>query len=164
MEVYGVMVYRWKLPPQIKVLEALGSIGDERLTIHGNEASLVSSEGDKTYRIVFDLTENAIDSDDNGSKFKGYLGYPSIAVFMLKGKLSFEPRFANALKGIAWKKLNDKYRSYAKVEAKAKEVALKHGVNEDELDEFVKKVMREIKRLAPVKLEKQRVVTLDTFM
>jgi len=46
----------WKIPPPIKVYEALGAIGDGRVrTIDNDDAAgawdVVSSEGAKTYRV-----------------------------------------------------------------------------------------------------------------
>ena len=75
----------WKVPPKIKVLEALGSIADDRIKfVSENEARVISSSGDKEYTVKFDISTKRINSTDNGSVYKGYLGYPSIAVLMLK--------------------------------------------------------------------------------
>lgn len=160
-----IMAKKWRMPPRIKVLEALGSIGDARVNLFEDkrQAKITSSVGDKQYTIYYDESRNAIDSDDNGSVFKGYLGYPSIAVWMLIGKLSYEPHFADALKGIEWKKLNDKYKSYAKVEELVKEQVAERGISPDELDDFVEKILKEIEMLAPIKLEKD-IATLDSFI
>jgi hypothetical protein len=166
---------KWRIPPRIKVLEAIGSIGDGRIEVlregvgggEGGgagveEAKVVSSKGDREYTVRYNPEANAIDSNDNGSVYRGYLGYPSIAFLMLKNKLSYDMRIAEALRGIAWKELNDKYRSYAKVEEVVKSVAYEKGVTAEEIDKFVDTVMNEIQILAPLKLEKG-VVTLDKF-
>ncbi|MCK5560520.1 MAG: hypothetical protein KAJ51_08005 [Thermoplasmata archaeon] len=159
------MAKKWRMPPRIKVLEALGSIGDARLELfeEKRQAKVTSSMGDKQYTINYDESRNAIDSDDNGSVYKGYLGYPSIAVWMVIGKLSYEPRFSNALKGIEWKKLNDKYKSYAKVEELVKEQVAERGISSEELDLFVDKIMKEIEMLASIKFDKD-IATLDSFI
>ena len=79
------------------------------------EAEVISSSRERTYKVKF-KEPNLIDSDDNGSRFKGYLGYPSIALLMLLKKLSFDQQIAESLKGIPWKELNEKYKNYWIVE------------------------------------------------
>ena len=76
-----------KLPPRIKVLEALGAIADGRVRPGEREAEVRSSEGDKVYKVCVDLERRRAYSTDNGPKFRGYVGYPIIAVLMLKGVL-----------------------------------------------------------------------------
>lgn len=145
----------WKTPPKIKVLEALGSIADGRIKfVSEKEAHVTSSSGDKEYIVKFDISKNQINSTDNGSVYKGYLGYPSIAVLMLKNILPFSESIANALKGIEWKQLNEKYKAYWKTEFVVKKIAEKKGVTPEEIDEFAKNVIEEIKKLHYTKLEK----------
>lgn len=97
---------KWKLPPVIKIYEALGAIADERVFFDGDNAEVYSSEGNKKYDVVYSGTDNAIMSNDNGSYWVGYLGYPSITYLMLRGVLDFNLDYAKALKGIEWKKIN----------------------------------------------------------
>ncbi|MCD6485211.1 MAG: hypothetical protein J7L47_08905 [Candidatus Odinarchaeota archaeon] len=144
----------WKVPPKIKVLEALGSIADGRIKfISDNEARVISSSGDKEYTVKFDISTKRISSTDNGSVYKGYLGYPSIAVLMLKDVLPFSEKIANVLKGIEWKKLNEKYKAYWKTEFVVKKIAEKKGVTTEEIDAFTKRVIEEIKKQHFSKLE-----------
>ena len=137
----------WKIPPRAKVYEALSSIGDNHVEfIAENKALVTSSEGDKKYNVVFDLTKNRITSDDNGSKWQGYLGYPSIAVLMLKSKLPLNQDFSQALQGIKWHSLNKKFkRNYDLAIGEAKGIAQERGCNIKALEEFVDRVMKEIK-------------------
>ncbi|MEM4318302.1 MAG: hypothetical protein QW244_00200 [Candidatus Pacearchaeota archaeon] len=139
----------WKIPPRIKILEALGAIADKRIKIEKInrkvEASCISSEGDRKYKIIYDKEKNAIVSDDNGSRFKGYLGYPSIALLMLVKSLSFDKKLADALKGIQWKKLNEKFKNYFKVEFVVKQIVKKKGVLLKHIDNFIEKVLEEIR-------------------
>lgn len=128
---------KWKLPPKIKVLEALGAIADGRIKLEKNSARVTSSKGDKSYTVKFDLQKNYIFSNDAGSRFQGYLGYPSIAVLMLKQKLPFDPKLSQALKGIPWKEWNDKFKSYDRTIG---EVKKRTGLGK-EIDEFCKKVL-----------------------
>jgi len=141
----------WKIPPRIKILEALGSIADKRIKIlkenNKIEAECLSSEGDKKYKIIFDKKQNAIFSDDNGSMLKGYLGYPSIALLMLKKDLSFNEEIAKALAGIPWKKLNEKFKNYFKTEIVVKQIAKKRGIDERTINEFIDKILKEIEKI-----------------
>jgi len=143
----------WKLPPRVKVLEALGCIGDGRIEfINEKEAKVVGSDGKRTYRVVWD-GKLGIYSTDNGSVYRGYLGYPAIAFFMLKGILPYEEKLADALRGIPWREINEKFKSYRLTEEYVKEVLERKGINWAYVDAFVKKVMAEIKRLKPYKIK-----------
>ena len=94
------------MPPRIKVLEALGSIADGRVHVKDHEATVISSTGERKYTVIYDEQRNAAYSDDNGTKFRGYVGYPIIALLMKLGKLPYDERLAQALKGIPWKKFS----------------------------------------------------------
>jgi len=144
---------RLALPPRIKVLEALGSLADGRIRAVGDaEATVISSMGDRSYRVYVDLARGVAYSDDNGTKYRGYVGYPIIAFLMLKGVLPVDRRMAEALKGIPWKTLNERYKRYAIVESIVKEEVAKRGVSSRELDDFVDGVL---KRLAQLQLRYQ---------
>lgn len=137
---------KWANPPKIKILEATGAIADGRVSfIDDNSAKVVSSSGDKTYTVKFDLKNKKITSDDNGSMFKGYLGYPSISVLMLKNILPFSEKISRALKGIKWKELNEKYKAYWKTEFVVKKIAERKGVDPSEIDNYVNAVLEKIK-------------------
>lgn len=113
---------KWKIPPIIKVYEALGAIADERITVVRNIAKIVSSSGGKTYEVIYNDGEQAITANDNGSYWQGYLGYPAIAFLMKKGVLKYDEDIAQLFKGIAWKDINTKFKDdYVKTEAYLKE-------------------------------------------
>lgn len=100
----------WKMPPLIKVYEALGAIADGRVRmLDETHAEVVSSEGDKHYTVVID--GKAIVANDNGSYWQGYIGYPAIAVMIAKGIIAGNRDAAIALAGIPWKELNRRYRN-----------------------------------------------------
>ena len=140
MEIY------WKVPPKVKVYEALGCIADNHVEfVESNKAIVTSSEGNRKYLVIFDLDKNFITSDDNGSKFRGYLGYPSIAVLMLKNVLPFDNRISDAMKGIKWRTLNEKFKDYNKTIEEAQRIARERGCSKEEIEAFVDKVMNEIK-------------------
>jgi len=135
-------------PPRIKVLEAAGAIADGRVVFTGDGcARVTSSMGDRVYTVCVDVERGLAYSDDNGTVYRGYVGYPIIAVLMLKGVLPFDKRIAEALKGIEWKRLNERYKRYAVVERIVKGIAEKRGVGREEIDEFVERVMAALSRL-----------------
>lgn len=102
----------WKMPPLAKIYEALGAIGDGRVrVIDASHATVVSSSGDKTYTVVLDSATHQISSNDNASYWQGYLGYPAIAVLILRGIYSPRPETLKALSGVPWKELNTHYRN-----------------------------------------------------
>jgi len=102
---------KWSHPPIIKIYEALGALADGRVQVSGNTAKVYSSSGNKYYDVTYDPGENAIMANDNGSYWKGYLGYPAIAFLMSIGVLPYDAEMGNLLKGIAWKDINQKYKN-----------------------------------------------------
>lgn len=102
---------KWKRPPAIKIYEALGALADERVKISGNTAEVVSSTGNKTYDVSYDPQKREIMSNDNGSYWQGYLGYPAIAFLLKTHVLTFRPEFAELLKGIPWKDINTRFKN-----------------------------------------------------
>lgn len=102
---------KWKHPPIIKIYEAFGAVADDRLEVSGNEAKVFSSSGNKFYTIAYDPSSQSIMVNDNGSFYKGYLGYPAIAYLMVIGELEYSIEIANELKGIAWKDINQKFKN-----------------------------------------------------
>ncbi len=138
---------KWKLPPKIKIYEALGCIADKRIEISGNEGKCFSSSRGKFYSVKYD-GKNAIMSNDNGSYWASYLGYPSIAFLMLKGKIKYNPKIAEALKNIAWKDINMKFKNdYGKTEAYVLNLARKRGVDAAELKDEIENIFGQIKKL-----------------
>lgn len=138
-------------PPRIKVLEAAGSIGDGRVkAISPKYAQVVSSEGDRVYDVV--VIKKAEDSflvysNDNGTIYRGYVGYPIIAFMILLGYLPLDNQVNAALAGIPWKELNTKYKNYAMVESIAINKAEKSGVPRSIIDEYVNIVMKRLSLL-----------------
>jgi len=146
---------KWKIPPVIKIYEALGCIADNRLEINGLEGKVYSSSRKKFYTIKYDSSSNSIMVNDNGSYYIGYLGYPAIAYLMKIGELDYSEKYANALKGIYWKYLNVKYDKNNGVgvpdydfDLVIKEVDLlleKKGINIVEFKGYLEKVLEQIK-------------------
>ena len=135
-----------RLPPRIKVLEALGSIADGRINVQDNEAEVTSSTGERTYKVIV-RDDGRVYSTDNGTIYRGYVGYPIIALLMIKGKLPYDERIANALSGIPWKRLNETYRKYVIVEQIVLKKAEEKGVPRQVIMDFVNIVMKKLQSM-----------------
>src|SRR5204863_8639732 len=72
-----------------------------------HEAEVASSDGSKRYSVKWDASLEAFSSNDNGSHWRGYVGYPIIAVLMYLGKIVFSIDVIRPLAGVPWKRLND---------------------------------------------------------
>jgi hypothetical protein len=143
------MMIKLKIPPRIKVLEALGSIADRRIIVLDEKrAKVISSEKNREYFVYLDLEKNVAFSNDNGTILKGYIGYPIIAFLMIKKVLPFDKKIADALSQIPWKKLNEKYKNYSIVEKIVKDIAKKRGIEINLLEKFVEEVMKKISNLS----------------
>jgi len=124
-----------RLPPRIKILEALSAIADGRIKLLGEkDAEVVSSDGARTYRVYVDLGRRAAYSDDNGTVYRGYVGYPIISFLMARGVLPVDERLGQALKGIPWRKLNEQYKRYDAVMELVKAQLKDRGIPGDEVD------------------------------
>ncbi len=143
------------LPPKIKVLEALGAIADNRVrSLGGNFYEVLSSEGDRKYRVYVNLSLGEACSTDNGTTYRDYVGYPIIAVLMLEGVLPYDEEVSKALAGIKWKELNTKYKNYAIVENIVKQNVMRKGVSEVKVEELSKNVLTKLKT---IKLRKSNI-------
>ncbi|MBP7146937.1 MAG: hypothetical protein KBD01_05285 [Acidobacteria bacterium] len=102
----------WDVPPRAKVFEALGALADGRVRLlDGRTAEVLSSSRDRTYRVTWSEDGRAIGSNDNASIWRGYAGYPILAVLMARGLLDYDPRVASLLAGVPWKQLNGRFRN-----------------------------------------------------
>ncbi len=102
----------WKVPPKAKIYEALTAVADGRVKLKGSEtAEVLSSDGAKTYIVEWSADLRQITSNDNASYWQGYIGYPIIAVLMVLGRLDFDGKVAQVLSGIAWKRINRRFRN-----------------------------------------------------
>lgn len=142
---------KWKIPPRIKVYEALGAIADGRVKMNDSTATVTSSSGNKEYQVIYDSNKNAITANDNGSYWQGYLGYPAIAFLMMKELLPYKSDIAEWLKGIAWKDVNEQYKNdFDRVESF---INSKLGNDQQEtLDQEIGEIMESIKELKINKL------------
>lgn len=137
---------KWKQPPIIKVHEALGAVTDGRVVVADNTAKVYSSSGNKYYDVAYDPAKQQIMANDNGSYWKGYLGYPAIAFLMQIGVLTYDSKTGELLKGVAWKDINQKFKNDFD---KTLEYILadKSDVDKQVLTAFADRVDAEIKKL-----------------
>ena len=138
-----------QLPPRVKVLEAAGAIADGRVRVvrrrNGLTVARVSSSlGDREYTVVVKRANGRVFrvySDDNGTRFRNYAGYPIVAVLMLEGVLPRSRRVEQAVKGTTWRVLNEQHKNYRKVEEVVAASAESRGFTREELDSYIKEVL-----------------------
>lgn len=132
-----------KMPPKEKVIEAWTAIVDGRVEVDGESAIVKSSDDTKEYVVRF--KGDLYSSNDNATFWRGYAGYPVIAVLMLQGRLPFDRTEAEKWKGVNWKSVNTKYRNdYAKA---VEEVAKERDIDAGATEAAVNAVMDKLKEL-----------------
>lgn len=105
-----------KLPPIEKIYEAYSAIADRRITMNEDHAVVVSSSRGKEYTVSWNGSTYA--SNDNGTYWQGYPGYPVIAVLMQQEKLPLDLKIASNFADVNWTELNARYkRDYSKAAA-----------------------------------------------
>lgn len=87
-------------------------------------------------------------ANDNGSYWKEYLGYPAIAFLMQKGILSYNEKFGESLKEIAWKDINQDFKNdFKKTEEYVLSLVKERGINLDEFNDYIDKTFNRIKEI-----------------
>ena len=71
---------------------------------------MTSSDGAKTYLVVWDREKTAFGANDNASYWVGYMGYPIIAALMSLDVLLVNHKLADWLAGVNWNQLNKTYK------------------------------------------------------
>jgi len=141
-----------KLPPIEKIPEAYTAIEDDRVKLYDDYAEVKSSNGEKEYLIKW--KDKLYYSNDNSTYWQGYIGYPVIAVLMLKGNLSLNREVSKFFKDINWNKINkENKRDYRS----SLEQVLVGTTDKDRkiIDEEIDKVYKEIENL-DIKLTKKK--------
>ena len=137
---------KWGTPPDIKIYEALGAVADGRVKIEGNTAQVYSSSGNKFYDVEYDPESGSIMTNDNGSYWKGYLGYPAIAFLMVTGVLSYDSSVGELMKEIAWKDINTRFKN--DFNKTLESILMDLSVNDQRaLESYVTKIKEEIAAL-----------------
>lgn len=141
-----------KLPPKIKIYEALWTIADDRLEIfwpNKNEGKCYSSSWNKYYVIKYDESTNAIMTNDNGSYWKWYLGYPAIAFLMKKWIIPYNLQYSEALQGIARKDINQKFANdFDKTTEYVLDILSKNGIHTQNFLQEIDTIYATIQQLA----------------
>lgn len=107
-------------PPRIKFLEAISAVAGDRIKALSDEKyEVVSSDSTRVYsvwvhRVGDDVWQ--VCSTDNGTVYRGYVGYPIIAALIMKKALPYDEELARSLSNVPWKLLNEKYKRYYVVE------------------------------------------------
>jgi len=144
---------KWSPAPMIKMYEALGTLADARIEVHGNSAKVYSSSGNKYYEVEYDPVSGAITANDNGSYWVGYLGYPSIAFLLASGVIQYAPDLAQQLKGFAWKDINHKFKNnFEKTQAYVDEQVAARGGNVTQLHQSLSKLLSQVNEMKLSKL------------
>ncbi len=103
----------FKMPKKEKIYEAYGAVSDGRVSMGDASAQVLSSDKSKAYTVTWD--GDTYSSNDNSTYWQGALGYPVIAVLMLRGILPLDRGTAELFRDVPWKELNAMYRNdYAK--------------------------------------------------
>jgi hypothetical protein len=149
---------QWKMPPLVKVYEALGAIGDGRVRIvDARRATVTSSDGSKTYEVETSADGREIASNDNASYWQGYVGYPAIAVLLTRGLYRPPANVTDALAGVPWKELNRKYKNdWAKTIAEVEKELEQAGHDPDAVRSEAEAVLSFLRALRPVRGKRSR--------
>jgi hypothetical protein len=152
------MAEAWKMPPPIKVYEALDAIGDGRVRLEDEHHALVeSSEGDKTYDVEISDDGREVSSNDSASYWQGYLGYPAIAVLVMRGLYRPPANVIDALAGIPWKEINRRFKNdYDQTLAEVNRIVEASGHDPDAIASEVDSVMEALRKFAPKRGKRRR--------
>lgn len=136
------------MPPTVRIYEALGAIGDNRIEIDGNSGKLYSSSRGKYYTITYNPEKNEIYANDNASFFAGYLGYPAIAFILKKGIIPYNKDTAEALAGIAWKDINQKNKNdFARTMVEVEKVLEIKGFTSSVVEKEINTILKNLEKL-----------------
>ena len=146
------------MPPIIKVYEAIGALGDGRVRLEdGGRARVTSSEGNKTYEVEISTDGREVSSNDSGSYWQGYLGYPAIAVLLARGLYRPPAKVIDAIAGIPWKEINRRNKNdYEKTLNEVNQIVEQSGHDPDAVRAEAEAVMDALTKLAAVRGKRRR--------
>jgi hypothetical protein len=141
----------WEIPPLVKAYEALGAVGDGRVRIVDDmHAVVTSSSGNKNYIVETSAGGREISSNDNASYWRGYLGYPAIAVLIERGFYRAPANVTDALAGIPWQEINRRNRNnYAKTVAEVEKFIEENGHDPDAVRSEAEALLDYLTKLKP---------------
>lgn len=102
--------------PIAKIYEAWTAITDNRVyispqsTIEEGSATVESSDGAKSYDVRWRERGSIFSSTDNATYWRGYTGYPIVAILMIQGRIPFDIRSARLFSNTNWNLLNRQYK------------------------------------------------------
>ena len=142
----------------MKVYEAFGAVADGRVHLEDEcDASVISSDRSKIYRVETSADGRTISSDDNASYWQGYLGYPAIAVMLRRGVCPVREDAINALGGIPWKQLNRRFRNdYSRTIAEVMRRAEERGFDPRVIEVQGEAVLSGLREFAPLRGYRRR--------
>src|SRR5579872_2874520 len=148
----------WKMPPLIKIYEAIGALGDGRVRLEDeHRAAVTSSEGDKTYTVEISDDGPEVSSNDNASYWQGYLGYPAIAVLLIRGLYRAPANVIDALAGIPWKEINRRVQNdYDQTIAEVNRTVEASGHDPDAVASEVESIIEALRAFRPVRGKRKR--------
>lgn len=147
---------KWKIPPVIKIYEALGAVADGRIEVGSGGGKVWSSSRDKTYVVKWDSVNKAIMTNDNGTYWQGYLGYPAVAFLMVIGVMNYDKEVADALKGIAWKEINTWFKNdFDKTIEFVLGLAEEKGMGRKRIEDEIERTLKQLDELELVWLGKK---------
>ena len=150
-----------KLAPVEKVFEAFTALDSGRVEILRDdgtrgEASVWSSDHAKCYTVRWD--GDLVYSDDNSTYWRGYAGYPVIAVLMKRGVIKYDADVASEFSGVNWKELNTRHRNdYAKAVA---DVIEERHINSSRAYDAANNVIEQLAGL-PIEITRKRLKNTD---
>jgi len=131
------------LPPRIKVLEAVSALASGRVKRIDDIYKVKASMSNREYTVI--LGDESVYSDDNGTVYRQYVGYPIIAVMIMEGSIPDFQELGRAIGDVPWAKLNAEMKSYKKVEKHVKGIALRAGISEEQVDGYIEEVIKILK-------------------
>jgi len=148
----------WSEPHISKTYEAIGAIGDDRVEVDGNTAKVYSSSRNKYYDVEWDPKTQTISSNDNSSYWVGDLGYPSIALLIVKDVITCDSSLIAALSGFAWKDINQKYKNnFDKTVVEIRHILeTERGIDIVDFDKKLDHVLTQVKALKLKKPAKKK--------
>jgi hypothetical protein len=148
----------WKMPPLLKIYEAFGALADGRVRVEDEwHASVLSSDRTKTYQVEISGDGRVISSNDNASYWQGYLGYPAIAVMLVRGLCQVRAEAISTLAGISWNELNRSFRNdYSRIIAEVLRRAEERGFDSKIIAAEAGVVLSKLRESAPWRGSRRR--------
>jgi len=139
---------KWKLPPEIKIYEALSAVADNRIEVRGNDAMVHSARSDAPYQVHYNPDRQEIMSNDKGAFWQRYVGYPAIAFLLKSGVIQYDQIYAAALSGLNWKEIKSQFgEDYERTAEHVHELLRQKGISIDGFAMEIDKIAVQIEKL-----------------